>query len=501
MTDRRRNALILLIVAGLIAGSVAAVATKKTRLGLDLKGGVELVYQAKPTAQSKVDTESLNRAIDIMRKRVDQLGVSQPEIQLTGQNEITVALPDVSNASRAQEEVGKTAQLYFYDWEPNVIGPSGQPAPTEGTATGDSTSTGAGGVTAGLPEYQAVVRAAKRAPILRKTDTTWSSGCTPQQVQGCIYGTWYLLDTKHEKVLRGPEETEQNLTTENFKAPVGATVKAVRVNPGTVLVQAHPVESASGKVSNPSPNSWYVLNDNPVLTGAQVTNPQQGFDEGAGGNGQPNVNFGFTASGKAIFERVTKEIAHRGQEAQLPGVSKEAAQQHFAVALDGQLITAPSIDYTKYPEGIDASNGSEISGGFTITSAQNLAQELQSGALPIKLVLISRSQVSATLGKQALNQGLVAGLAGFAVVCGFLLLFYRVLGAIAVGGLVIYGAYFFALIKLIPITLTLPGIAGLILTIGVAADANIVIFERVKEEIRGGRSIIAGIATGYQRGV
>ena len=181
-------------------------------------------------------------------------------------------------------------------------------------------------------------------------------------------------------------------------------------------------------------------------------------------------------------------------------MSKEAAQQHFAIVLDGQVITAPSIDYTKYPEGIDSSQGSEISGGFTLTSAENLADELQSGALPIKLNLISQSQVSATLGKQALSQGLLAGLLGFAVVCLFLLIFYRVLGVIAIGGLVIYGIYYFALIKLIPITLTLPGIAGLILTIGIAADANIVIFERVKEEIRGGRSIVSGIATGYRRG-
>src|SRR5260370_14246394 len=188
MTDRRRNALILLIVAGLIAGSVAAIATKKTRLGLDLKGGVELVYEGKPTDQSKVDTESLNRAIDIMRKRVDQLGVPQAEIQLTGQNEITVALPDVTNASRAQDEVGKTAQLYFYDWEPNVIGPSGQPATTEGTAegtaTGDTTSAGPGGVTSGLVEDQAVLRAAKRHAIVRKNDTTLALGCTPQQING-----------------------------------------------------------------------------------------------------------------------------------------------------------------------------------------------------------------------------------------------------------------------------------------------------------------------------
>jgi SecD/SecF fusion protein len=496
MTDRRRNLFILLIVAGLIAGSIATIATKKTRLGLDLKGGVELVYKGKATAQSKVDPESLERAIDIMRKRVDQLGVAQPEIQRSGADEIDVALPNVSNAARAEQEVGKTAQLYFYDWEPNVIGASGEPAPTEATATGGAN---AGASQFGLVEYQAVQRAAKRPAVLRKNETTWAPGCTPQQIGGCIYGDWYLLDTKNEKVLRGPEETEKNLYSET-KIPAGAKTKAVRVNPGTVLVQARPVESAAGKVTQRSPNSYFVLNDNPVLTGADIKNPQQGFDEGGGGTGAPNVTFGFTNHGKSVFQGVTKKIAERGQEAQLPGVGKEAAQQHFAVVLDGQLITAPSIDYTKYPEGIDATTGSQISGGFTITSAQELASELQSGALPIKLELISNSQVSATLGKTALNQGLLAGLVGFGVVCLFLMLFYRVLGAIAVGGLVIYGAYFFALIKLIPITLTLPGIAGLILTIGVCADANIVIFERVKEEIRGGRSVISGIATGYKRG-
>src|SRR5262249_43515553 len=462
-----------------------------------LKGGVELIYQGKPTAQSKVDSESLDRAINIMRKRVDQLGVAQPEIQRSGGDEIDVALPDVSNAARAQDQVGKTAQLYFYDWEPNVIGANGRPAPTESTATGGPQ---AGDARFGLPEYNAVLRAAARPPILRRNSTTLAPGCTPQQVGGCIYGTWYLLDTKNQKVLRGPAETEQKRDAANYKPPAGAKVKAVRVNPGTLIVQARPVETSAGKISQPSPNSYYVLNDNPVLTGGDITNPQQSFDEGAGGTGAPNVTFGFTSHGKNVFQRVTKEIAHRGQEAQLPGVPKEAAQQHFAVVLDGQLITTPSIDYTKYPEGIDTSTGSQISGGFTITSAQNLANELQSGALPIKLALISRSQVSATLGKQALRQGLIAGLAGFLVVCIFLLLFYRVLGAIADVGLVIYGIYLFALIKLIPITLTLPGIAGVILTIGVAADANIVIFERIKEEIRGGRSIVSGIATGYKRG-
>src|SRR5437870_11964275 len=167
MADRRRNALVLLIVAGLILLSVLAIATKKTRLGLDLKGGVQLVYEAKPTAQAKVDNESIDRSIDIMRKRVDKLGVAQPEIQRSGGNEILVSLPDVHNTERAEKEVGKTAQLYFYDWEPTVIGPSGAPAPTEGTVTGDATASGAGGVTAGLPQYQAVPRAIKRPAQLR----------------------------------------------------------------------------------------------------------------------------------------------------------------------------------------------------------------------------------------------------------------------------------------------------------------------------------------------
>jgi SecD/SecF fusion protein len=508
MTDRRRNSLVLLLVAGLIVlsllvvvGIPGAVKAKKTRLGLDLKGGVELIYQAKPTAQAKVTPESLEQAIDIMRKRVDQLGVAQPEIQRTGSRELSVALPDVTNSKRAEDEVGKTAQLFFYDWEPNVIGPDGKPAPTERTVTGGEEAAAAA---FGTPEYKAVLLAAKRAPIIRESDTTLSPGCTLQKNKAttgpdaeCIYGQWYLLDTKHETVLSGPEETEKNLYGDNRKTPKEAKLKVVHINPGTVLAQARPIEPSVGKVTNPSPNSWYVLNDDPVLRGSDIKNPQESSESESG---TPAVTFNFTSKAGKIFEKVTRKIAERGQEARLPGVSKEAAVQHFAIVLDNQLITSPSIDYTKYPEGIDPSTGSQISGGFTLTSAQNLANELQSGALPLKLELISQSQVSATLGKTALNQGLVAGLVGFAVVCLFLLAFYRILGAIAIGGLLIYGIYFFALVKAIPVTLTLPGIAGYILTIGIAADANIVIFERVKEEIRGGRSIIAGIANGYKLG-
>jgi len=174
----------------------------------------------------------------------------------------------------------------------------------------------------------------------------------------------------------------------------------------------------------------------------------------------------------------------------------------FAVVLDNEAVTRPIINFQENPNGIDGRTGAEISGGFSDPQeAQDIATFLQIGALPVELNLISQSQVSATLGQQALDQGLKAGLIGLALVVLFLLAYYRFLGLVAAIGLAVYAVFFFALVKLIPITMTLPGIAGLILTIGVAADSNIVIFERIKEEVRAGRSLATSIAVGYRRGI
>ncbi len=123
MTSRSRNFFVLLLVAGLFFGSLAVISSTKTRQGLDLKGGTSLIYQAKPTKQAKVDAESIKHTLDIMRSRVDQLGVSEPEITSLGRDQISVALPDVSNLNRAEQEVGKVAQMHFYDWEANLLYP------------------------------------------------------------------------------------------------------------------------------------------------------------------------------------------------------------------------------------------------------------------------------------------------------------------------------------------------------------------------------------------
>src|ERR1700761_945789 len=175
MSDRQRHGLILLLVAGLIAASVAVIATKPTRLGLDLKGGVELVYKAEPTRETPVITPAaLQRAVDVMNNRVNQLGVSQPQITTDGKNLIDVQLPNVTNVGQAEALVGKTSQLYFYDWERNVLTPSGQPAANgiisqdpssvalsqgNGTTVGPGDDSSAAGA---LPFYDAVTLAAKQ---------------------------------------------------------------------------------------------------------------------------------------------------------------------------------------------------------------------------------------------------------------------------------------------------------------------------------------------------
>jgi SecD/SecF fusion protein len=169
--------------------------------------------------------------------------------------------------------------------------------------------------------------------------------------------------------------------------------------------------------------------------------------------------------------------------------------------VDNKLVAAPTVDFQQYPNGIDATltGGSEIN-GVSSSEAKRIALEITSGTLPVKFTPLSQQLVSATLGENSLRDGLIAGAAGLVFVMIFLVVFYGFLGLIADLALVIYGLLLAGIVAALPVTMTLPGIAGTILTIGVAADANIVIFERIKEEVRAGRSIRAAISTGYRRG-
>ena len=224
-------------------------------------------------------------------------------------------------------------------------------------------------------------------------------------------------------------------------------------------------------------------------TQLKLKGTQQDFDS----NGQPIVTLQFNGKGNKNFHRITREEAIRGR-------ALDRAQ-HFAIVLDNEIRSFPQIDFKQYPDGIDPTGGgAQITGLASLSEAKNLALVLQTGALPVKFVTVERSDVSATLGQDSLRQARNAAIIGLLLVMIFLLLIYRFLGVVAVLGLAIYAAFMYGAILLLGVTLTLPGFAGLILTIGVAADANIVIFERIKEESRSGKSVKAAISAGYAKG-
>jgi SecD/SecF fusion protein len=485
---RRRNLLILALVAGLLLVSGLVIATKPTVLGLDLQGGTELIYQGRPTPQNPtIDGSDIDRAIEIIRKRTDKLGVSEPEISRVGSDSIRVALPNVQNADRAAATVGSTAQLYFYDWEPNVI----RGAPGSGTNPAEQPVNRL---------YDAVVFASKQKP------ECFQNQCTTNGP------TYYMFDSKTKDPVTTPDgnplvaSKRSDLFLDKELLPPPGQREVVAVPQGTLVVQAEAPPDNPNTSTNESQTAtrgYYVIRDRPSLSGNDITDPKQDFDPQTN---QPLVTFGFTGAGRTKFQDVTKAIAERGLSQAPPGVAgnSQAAAQfsgHFAVVLDREIVSRPIINFVDNPAGIDGRTGAQIEGSFTISEAQQLAEFLQIGALPIDLTLISQSTVSATLGQRALDQGLKAGIAGLILVLLFLILYYRFLGVVAAVGLLVYAIFFFALIKLIPITMTLPGIAGLILTIGVAADSNIVIFERIKEEARAGKSIPSAIATGYRKGI
>jgi SecD/SecF fusion protein len=528
VTDRRRNLLIVLVVLGLLAASAVVIASKRTQLGLDLRGGVELVYEARPTPKvPKVTPEAVDDAITTMQKRTNALGVAETEIQRSGANQITVALPDVQNLERAKEQVGTTAQLQFYDWEPNLVGRDGR--------------VGAGNADRPFRSlYEAVQAAGKAQPKAEAVDIP-PDGVESQVERRFRGDRQKILEhydrrndtaaTKHylfapgegptRRLLEGPAPSCRQLLQEYIEKaegkrpaprappkgsecrpelrklgaagpPAGSTVAVVPR--GIVVVKAERPEKVPARARF---DQHHVLEDDSELSGADIRSPEQNFDPQTN---EPIVTFEFTDQGRKAFARVTKRIAERGANIILPpGSPPTAAFQNFAIALDNEIVSRAFINFRENPEGIDGRTGAQISGIGNLQESQDLAENLRIGALPVDLQLISTTQVSATLGQQALNQGLIAAGGGLLLTLLFLVSFYRLLGVIAGGALLVYAVLLFAVVKLIPITLTLPGIAGMILTLGVAADANIVIFERIKEEARLGASIPRAIATGYAK--
>ncbi|MBA2332916.1 MAG: protein translocase subunit SecD, partial [Actinobacteria bacterium] len=493
MNRRPHLILVALIVAGLIGVGLLAVPgspfEKEATLGLDLQGGLEVTLQAVPPKNRQLMESDLDRSVEILRDRIDALGVAEPDIRKQGENQIVVDYPGVDDPGRVLEIIGQTAQLELFDLEANLVRPSID---------------------------------AQQFPVATESIFDLLSG-QQNVVEGGTTDTWYLFD-ETKKVVAGPAATRASLLEsdvvgkEGEKGELPKGWRTFGVPPNTVVV-----ECGIGEVVCPGvpgeilqQNFYYLFKFDrsqaavaagtavPEMTGEdlRLSGTRQDFDTQGGGG--PIVTMQFTDEGGDKFGDITGREAQRGKLKfnTIGGGQGDYRNfvQHFAIVLDRQIKSWPSIDFRDNPNGIRGSNGAQITGIGDIGEAKDLALVLQSGALPVTFQTLESTTISASLGKDSLAEAKLAAIAGLIAVALFLLIFYRVLGIVAVIGLGIYAAFLYAAILVFNVTLTLPGFAGIILTLGVAADANIVIFERVKEEYRAGKSVRAAIAAGYGKG-
>ena len=406
----RRVAILLLSIIALSAIAVIQGATS-VRLGLDLQGGTSVTLQPRVADGKKgsLTAASIDQAVEIIRQRVNSLGVAESEVTAQGSGtnrQIVISVPGDSGR-RIVELVGQTAELRFRQ----VLATA-----SSGLIGGDT-----------------------------------STAATPAEgVAGDINARYASLDCTKPENLQGTGSD----------------------NPAETIVAC----DRSGA-------SKYILGPAEVV-GSEVSKAEAGIDQ-QGGN-QWFVNLTFNGEGTKKFGAVTNRIT-----------SLTAPQNQLAIVLDGLVVSAPVIR-----EAIPSGNA-QITGSFTQTEAQDLANVLKYGALPLAFDRGEVQQVSPTLGSDQLRAGLLAGVLGLVLVVLYSLLYYRALGIVTVGSLLMAGILsylsFLLLGEWIGFTLTLAGIAGAIVAIGVTADSFIVYFERVRDELREGRSLRMAVETGWAR--
>jgi SecD/SecF fusion protein len=508
------GAIAALLVGAVLLAVPGSPAYKKPTLGLDLQGGLEVILRAIPeTKKQPITPEGMTTAQQIMTDRVNKIGVSSPNVAVQGGNQIVIQLAGVHDPAKAAKIIGTTGQLQMFDFEPNLkpptVGANGQPAP--------------------LPSLYSLLTAVKKEASKGSPQGYFLFKTIKKNVTEKVKGKKVTKTQTIHKLVQGepptgaPNLKQLLLPYKDGKQPPNTEILKLPANRATVWCKgARNCLGAGSNGVSKNGKYWYLLKYKPRVTKADgtVVNPngppeltgkdlvESGISADVDPNtGQNIVTLQFTGHGSDEFKRITQAEYNRGrinagQAGQLNTSDQNVINQyagHNAIVQDGRLESTPYIDYT------DSQLSQGIVGNAQITepnakAAHDTALILQSGSLPYTFTQLEQTQVSATLGKNSLHQALLAAAAGLLIVAIFLLIMYRFLGLVAVFGLAIYALLYYAAILLFNVTLTLPGFAGLILTIGVAADANVVVFERIKEEVRAGRSVRAAISAGYGKG-
>lgn len=445
------------------------------RLGLDLQGGSSLVYEADTKAIPSADqAAALDSARDVIERRVNSFGVSEPIVQTSRVGEswrIIVELAGIKDISQAIKLIGDTPILDFQ--EPATAKPQTDAQKATAAKEDAAIKKQAEDVL-----QQALKKNADFAALANKyTQDPSNTDSTTKQQKGGDLG-FAKRDTfvpEFDNVLFDQLKDGQ-IYPKLVKTQFGYHI-IKRTEHRTVKDNGKDVEEVRGShilfvvSSDQIANSGFQPTG---LSGKQLQRAGVSFNQSTG---EPEVTLQFNSDGAKLFAEITKR-----------NVGKT-----IAIFLDGQILSNPSVN--QEITGGDAI----ITGSFTLAQAKDLARRLNAGALPVPISLVSQQTVGATLGSDSVAKSIFAGLFGILVVAIFMLIFYRLPGLLAVLALGLYTLIVLAIFKLWPVTLTLAGIAGFILSIGIALDANILIFERTKEELRSGKPLETAIAEGFKR--
>ncbi|MFE3374843.1 protein translocase subunit SecD, partial [Streptomyces anulatus] len=394
----RATAVRAVLAVAVLLVSVYISLTMSPRLGLDLQGGTRIVLQARDTATVEADRETTDRTLEVLRQRIDSLGVSEPTLTRSGEDRIIVELPDVQDPRQAAEVIGRTAQLTFHAVEgPAVEEPDEKPdeKPSGSDPTADPSPTADPGSTAD------------------------PDGLTLSDEQG----------------------------------------RALALGPAR-------------------------------LSGAGVEDATAGFD--AQGGAGWSVSLEFRKDAGQDWKRLTGEAAcHPAGD----------DRRRVAIVLDEKVISSPQVDPSVGCKVGLPSGATQITGSFSADEARDLALLIKGGALPVPVEIVEQRTVGPTLGAAAIDASARAALIGAAATALFITIVYRLFGALAAVALGAYGVISYAALVALGVTLTLPGLAGFVLAIGMAVDANVLVFERAREECaeRPKRSLRSALTTGFTK--
>ncbi len=486
----------VLMFTGLVAASQWAdpKAQLTPLLGLDLAGGRQIVIQPVVTS-GEASEDQVQQAIDIIRRRIDGSGTAEAEVSRLGGDNIAVAIP--GNPSAAQlESLSRSSQLQFrpvlvaqpsgLDTDPQAPVPTlplpdnfEPPAPAEGdTSQGDVPELP--GIEEPAPDSGEVDNGAFPEG-LRAQDGADETG-SPDEAEQTTDAPSPLDEA--------PPATDDPSSLDQITPELGEQFTALNCLDGLEgdRVAAAPEDQPVVACSTDGAEK-YILG--PVeLTGASVDDATAGFESNAQGatTGRVQVSLDLDNEGGATFADITTRLF------QYPSGE---AQNRFAIVLDGSVITAPGIN------GPIPSGQASITGNFTIDTAEVLANQIKFGALPISFTTLTSEQISPTLGGEQLTRGIQAGIVGLLLVFLYSLVQYRALGLVTIGSLIVAGVLAYLSVTLLGwatnYRLTMAGVTGLIVAIGITADSFIVYFERVRDEVRAGRPLRYAVDTGWDR--